>query len=80
MSRLEEVPEGWQFDGKELSRTFVFKDFNEAFSFMVKGALISEKLDHHPDWRNVYNKVEIRLSTHSVGGVTEKDLEWIKLL
>lgn len=77
---IGEIPEGWEYTGKELVRTFVFKDFKEAFSFMAKGALISEKLDHHPDWRNVYNKVEVRLSTHSVGGVTEKDLEWIKLL
>jgi 4a-hydroxytetrahydrobiopterin dehydratase len=80
MKTITEVPEGWEYNGKELFRTFVFKDFREAFAFMAKGALISEKLDHHPDWRNVYNKVEIRLSTHSVGGVTEKDLEWIKLL
>ncbi len=77
---IGEIPEGWEYTGKELVRTFVFKDFREAFSFMAKGALVSEKLDHHPDWRNVYNKVEVRLSTHSVGGVTEKDLEWIKLL
>ena len=77
---IGEIPEGWEYTGKELVRTFVFKDFKEAFTFMAKGALISEKLDHHPDWRNVYNKVEVRLSTHSVGGVTEKDLEWIKLL
>lgn len=77
---IGEIPEGWEYTGKELVRTFVFKDFREAFSFMAKGALISEKLDHHPDWRNVYNKVEVRLSTHSAGGVTKKDLEWIKLL
>lgn len=74
------VPEGWEFTGKELVKTFEFKDFREAFSFMTKCALISEKLDHHPDWRNVYNKVEVRLSTHSEGKVTEKDLKWISLI
>ncbi len=57
-----------------ISKTFAFKDFNEAFGFMARAALIAEKLDHHPEWFNVYNKVEVTLSTHDAGGVTERDV------
>ena len=54
--------------------TFKFKDFSEAFAFMTRVALVAEKMDHHPEWTNVYNKVEIRLSTHDAGDmVTDKD-------
>jgi 4a-hydroxytetrahydrobiopterin dehydratase len=57
-----------------LYRKFQFKDFSEAFAFMTRVALEAEKMDHHPDWSNVYNTVEIRLSTHSAGDiVTDKD-------
>ena len=64
----------WKEKNNKLSRTFTFKNFIEAFAFMSKVALIAEKLDHHPDWSNVYNKVEISLSTHDAGNtVTEKD-------
>ncbi|MBL7957217.1 MAG: 4a-hydroxytetrahydrobiopterin dehydratase [Flavobacteriales bacterium] len=60
-------------DGK-LCRTFRFRDFNEAFAFMTRVALIAEKMNHHPEWSNVWNTVTIRLSTHDAGGtVTEKD-------
>ena len=58
-----------------ISKTFAFKDFNEAFGFMARAALIAEKLDHHPEWFNVYNKVEVTLSTHDAGGVTERDVK-----
>ena len=54
---------------------FTFKDFNEAFGFMARAALIAEKLDHHPEWFNVYNKVEVTLATHDAGGVTERDIK-----
>ena len=57
-----------------IRRVFVFRNFNEAFGFMARAALTAEKLNHHPEWSNVYNKVSIRLSTHSAGGVTGKDL------
>ena len=69
--------EGWtDVDGRDaISRKFTFKDFNEAFGFMARAALIAEKLDHHPEWFNVYNKVEVTLATHDAGGVTERDLE-----
>ncbi|WP_343674844.1 4a-hydroxytetrahydrobiopterin dehydratase [Chitinophaga sp.] len=64
----------WQEKNNQLYRAFTFKDFKEAFSFMTKVALIAEKMDHHPNWNNVYNKVEIFLSTHDAGGiVTDKD-------
>ena len=57
-----------------ITKKFVFKDFNEAFGFMARVALVAEKLDHHPEWSNVYNKVDVTLSTHDAGGVTEKDI------
>lgn len=57
-----------------IGKTFVFKDFNEAFGFMTRTALIAEKMDHHPEWRNVYKTVEVVLSTHDAGGVTALDI------
>ena len=56
-------------------RTFTFKNFSEAFAFMTRSALAAEKLDHHPDWSNVYKTVEVRLNTHDAGGLTELDFE-----
>jgi 4a-hydroxytetrahydrobiopterin dehydratase len=75
-SALAELP-GWsEVGGREaIARTFVFKDFNEAFGFMTRAALVAEKSDHHPEWRNVYKTVEVELSTHDAGGVTAKDIE-----
>ena len=58
-----------------ITRKFVFKDFNEAFGFMARAALIAEKMDHHPEWSNVYKTVEVTLSTHDAGGLTELDLK-----
>lgn len=64
----------WEEKENALHRTFQFKDFSEAFAFMTRVALIAEKMDHHPEWANVYNKVVLKLSTHSMGDiVTEKD-------
>ncbi len=66
----------WQIIENKLVREFVFKDFREAFDFMIKVAALAEKSDHHPEWSNVYNKVLIKLCTHSAGDViTEKDEE-----
>lgn len=57
-------------------REFIFENFVDAFAFMTRVALVAEKMNHHPDWRNVYNRVEIRLSTHEAGNVvTQKDYE-----
>lgn len=69
--------EGWsEVKGRDaISRTFAFADFNAAFGFMARAALIAEKLDHHPEWFNVYNKVEVTLATHDAGGVTERDIK-----
>ncbi|WP_027566336.1 4a-hydroxytetrahydrobiopterin dehydratase [Bradyrhizobium sp. URHA0013] len=68
---------GWtEVQGREaIGKTFVFKDFNEAFGFMTRAALVAEKMDHHPEWRNVYKTVEVALSTHDAGGVTALDIE-----
>ena len=57
-----------------IARTFTFKDFSEAFGFMTRAALAAERMDHHPEWRNVWNTVEVTLSTHSAGGLSERDL------
>lgn len=67
---------GWiEVEGRDaITRRFAFKDFSEAFGFMSRAALVAEKLDHHPEWTNVYSKVEVTLSTHDVGGLTEKDV------
>ena len=68
---------GWSLvTGREaITRTFTFRDFNEAFGFMTRVALVAEKSDHHPEWRNVYKTVEVVLATHDAGGVTERDLD-----
>lgn len=68
---------GWNdVSGRDaITRKFVFKDFNQAFGFMTRAALIAEKMDHHPEWFNVYKTVEVTLSTHDAGGVTELDIK-----
>lgn len=64
----------WKEENDKLSRTFEFKDFVEAFSFMTRVAMVAEKMDHHPNWSNVYNTVKIELCTHDAGNVvTEND-------
>jgi 4a-hydroxytetrahydrobiopterin dehydratase len=78
---LKDLP-GWtDVAGREaIARTFVFKDFNEAFGFMSRAALVAEKHDHHPEWRNVYKTVEVVLATHDAGGVTERDIALAKAM
>jgi 4a-hydroxytetrahydrobiopterin dehydratase len=68
---------GWSEvkDRDAITRTFVFRDFNEAFGFMTRAALVAEKLDHHPEWFNVYKTVTVTLSTHDAGGLTERDIK-----
>jgi 4a-hydroxytetrahydrobiopterin dehydratase len=58
-----------------ITRKFIFKDFNQAFGFMTRAALVAEKMDHHPEWFNVYKTVEVTLSTHDAGGLTELDIK-----
>jgi 4a-hydroxytetrahydrobiopterin dehydratase len=69
--------EGWHaVEGRDaIARKFAFADFSRAFAFMTRTALLAEKMDHHPEWFNVYNKVEVTLATHDAGGVTAKDVE-----
>jgi 4a-hydroxytetrahydrobiopterin dehydratase len=68
---------GWSEvkDRDAITKTFVFRDFNEAFGFMTRAALVAEKLDHHPEWFNVYKTVTVTLSTHDAGGLTERDIK-----
>lgn len=87
LSREERVAvlkelKGWaEVPGRDaISRTFVFKDFNEAFGFMTRVALAAEKADHHPEWRNVYKTVEVVLSTHDAGGVTARDVDLARVM
>jgi 4a-hydroxytetrahydrobiopterin dehydratase len=67
--------DGWSVVNGNLHRVFEFKDFARAFAFMTQVALAAEKMDHHPDWSNVWNKVTIDLSTHSAGGLTKNDFD-----
>jgi 4a-hydroxytetrahydrobiopterin dehydratase len=80
-SALKELS-GWtDVAGREaIARTFTFKDFNEAFGFMSRAALVAEKRDHHPEWRNVYKTVDVVLATHDAGGVTALDIELAKAM
>ena len=70
----------WSFDEERggISRSFAFQDFSEAFAFMTRVALAAEQADHHPEWSNVWNKVDIFLTTHSAGGFTRKDADLAK--
>lgn len=68
---------GWQFDSEAeaIRKTFTFKDFSEAWGFMNRAALLAEKMDHHPEWFNVYNRVEVKMTTHDADGVTQWDFD-----
>lgn len=74
--------EGWQplADREAIRKQFRFADFNGAFGWMARVALMAEKLDHHPEWSNVYNRVEVVLSTHDAGGLTELDIELARFM
>lgn len=69
--------QGWSLtkNGAAIGRTFQFKNFSQAWAFMSRVALLAEKMNHHPEWFNVYNKVEVTLNTHDAGGITALDLE-----
>ena len=70
------LPQWAPTEGRDaLHRTFKFADFNAAFGFMARAALVAEKLDHHPEWTNVWNRVDVTLSTHSAGGLTDLDVK-----
>jgi 4a-hydroxytetrahydrobiopterin dehydratase len=74
--------QGWRVaDGRDaIVKSFKFKDFNQAFAFMARVAMMAEKMDHHPEWSNVYNKVDILLSSHDAGGLTERDIKLAKFI
>lgn len=74
LSRLGSLA-NWQLREGKLFREFEFKDFRRAFGFMTECALAAEKMDHHPDWKNVYNRVTVELHSHDVGGITERDFK-----
>ncbi len=78
---LSQYP-AWREVGQRdaIARLFEFKDFSAAFAFMTRVALLAEKMDHHPEWSNVYNKVDITLTTHDAGGVTQKDIDLAKAM
>ena len=78
---LSELPE-WTpaRQGKAIARTFAFADFSEAFAFMTRAALLAEKADHHPEWFNVYNRVEVTLTTHDADGLSQRDVAMAKAM
>ena len=73
---LAALPE-WSLraDGLAIERTFLFKDFSQAFGFMTRAALLAEVQDHHPEWFNVYNRVQVTLTTHDAGGLSQRDVK-----
>ena len=71
---VKQLP-GWRLEGNKLCRDFKFDTFADAFGFMAIASHMIERMNHHPEWTNVYNRVTVRLSTHDVGGVTQKDLD-----
>jgi len=72
--------EGWEFEENALHTAFEFENFKETFTIMTRIAFEAERLQHHPDWTNVYNKLHITLSTHDAGGVTDKDFEFASVI
>jgi 4a-hydroxytetrahydrobiopterin dehydratase len=81
IAALSELP-GWRMHEHKdaITRDFAFRDFSEAFAFIARVALIAEKLDHHPEWFNVYNKLEITLTTHDAGGLSGRDIAMAKAI
>ena len=79
---LKSLPDWKAVEGDRdaIARTFAFKDFNAAFGFMTRGAIMADKLDHHPEWFNVYNRVEVLLATHDADGVTSLDVTLAKFM
>ncbi len=71
----EPLNSAWVIESEKLSKTFIFNNFIEAFGFMSKVALYAEKVNHHPEWFNVYKTVRVQLTTHEVGGISEKDFD-----
>jgi len=77
--QLKNLP-GWSVKEEKLHKDFEFVDFNQAFGFMTRAAMHIEKMNHHPEWFNVYNKLTVDLTTHDAGGITENDINLAKIL
>lgn len=78
---LAALPKWTEIPGRDaIQRIFVFADFNQAFAFMSRVAMLAEKMDHHPEWSNVYKTVEVTLATHDAGGVTDNDIAMAKAM
>ena len=76
---LKNLP-GWSVVNEKLHKEFQFKSFNQAFGFMTRAAMEIEKMNHHPEWFNVYNRITIELTTHDAGGITKNDVNLAKIL
>ena len=76
---LKKLP-GWSVKDEKLHRDFEFESFNQAFGFMTRASMEIEKMNHHPEWFNVYNKLTVDLMTHDAGGITENDMQLAKIL
>ena len=78
---LKDLSDWREVPGRDvIARKFEFRDLNEAFGFMTRVALLAERMDHHPEWMNVYRTVDVRLTTHDAGGLTEKDIRMAKAI
>ncbi len=77
-----DLPDGWDLEdgGKAIVRTFRFKDFSEAFGFLTRVALHSDKVDHHPEFTSIWNRIDFRLTSHDAGGVTDRDLRLAEVI
>jgi 4a-hydroxytetrahydrobiopterin dehydratase len=78
-NELKNLP-GWRIVNEKLHKEFLFESFNQAFGFMTRAAMEIEKMNHHPEWFNVYNKITIELTTHNMGGITKNDANLAKIL
>lgn len=79
IEELKNLP-GWSIINKKLRKEFQFESFNQAFGFMTRAAMEIEKMNHHPEWFNVYNRITIELTTHDAGGITKNDVNLAKIL
>ena len=76
---LKELP-GWELAGDKMHKDFQFQDFNQAFGFMTRAAMEMEKMNHHPEWLNIYNHLTVELTTHDAGGITDNDVKLARIL
>ena len=77
--KLKNLP-GWSIKNDKLHKEFQFNDFNQAFGFMTRAAMEIEKMNHHPEWFNVYNRITVELTTHDAGGITDNDVNLARIL